>query len=98
MGVKALLCCPAIPVTEAVLITWTIAPRGQPPYRIFSKVETNETNETNCTDRRITWASTPDQYSDLLIDAVAVDHDGLYSFDIETLKGNFQEKHDLQGK
>ena len=85
-------------MTKAVLITWLIAPRGQPPYRIFSKEETKETNETNCTDRKITWAFKPDQYPDLLIDAVALNPDGLYSFDIATLKGNFQEKHDLQGK
>ncbi|KAM7322061.1 hypothetical protein ACRRTK_018902 [Alexandromys fortis] len=96
MGAKALLCCHALPMTRAGLITWLIALRGQPPYRIFSKVETKETNETNCTDRKITWAFKPDQYPDFLIDAVALNPDGLYSFDITTLKGNFQEKHDLQ--
>lgn len=96
MGAKALLCCPAIPNMKAVLITWVIAPRGQPPCRISNRVDTKETNDTNCTDRRITWTFTPDQSPALQIDAVALDHDGLYSCDIATPMGNFQEKHNLR--
>ncbi|XP_041911749.1 cell surface glycoprotein CD200 receptor 5-like, partial [Arvicola amphibius] len=95
MGAKALLCCPAISMTEAVLISWVIAPRGQPPCRISYRVNTKN-NEANCTDRRITWASTPDQSPDILIDAVALDHDGLYSCEIITPSGNIQKSHDLQ--
>ncbi|XP_075808088.1 cell surface glycoprotein CD200 receptor 2-like [Microtus pennsylvanicus] len=94
MGEKALLHCPAFPMTETVLITWVIVPRGQPPCRIIYIAET-KINETNCTDKRITWASTPDQSPDLQINAAAVDHDGLYSCDILTPQGNFQESHDL---
>ncbi|XP_041911748.1 cell surface glycoprotein CD200 receptor 2-like [Arvicola amphibius] len=96
MGAKALLCCPALPVTEALFITWVIAPRGQSPCRISYRVETKETNETNCTDRRITWAFTPEQSPERQINAVALDHDGLYSCEIATPMGNFQRTHDLQ--
>ncbi|CAO2631871.1 Cell surface glycoprotein CD200 receptor 2 [Lemmus lemmus] len=96
MGARALLCGPALPMTEAVLITWVIAPRGQPPCRIFYRAETKDIKETNCTDRRITWASTPDQSPDLLINAVALDHEGLYSCDIATGEGNFLRRLDIQ--
>ncbi|XP_041528643.1 cell surface glycoprotein CD200 receptor 5-like [Microtus oregoni] len=95
MGAKALLCCPAIPKTKAVLIMWVIASRGQPPCRILYRAEIKEIDETNCTDRRIIWASTPDQSPDLQINAVALSHDGLYSCDIATLQGNFLRRHDL---
>ncbi|KAL6038577.1 hypothetical protein STEG23_023236, partial [Scotinomys teguina] len=96
MGTKALLCCPRIPLTKAVTITWEIAPRDQPHCRIAYRVETKETSETNCTDKRITWASTPDQSPDLQISEVALDHDGSYSCGIPTPNGHFQERHDLQ--
>ena len=96
MGAKALLCCPAIPETKAVLITWVIALRGQPPCIISYRVDTKEINETNCMDRRITWVSTSDQSPELQINAVALDHDGFHSCEIVTPKGNFQERHDLQ--
>lgn len=96
VGTMALLCCPALPMTKPLLITWIIALRGQPPCRISYRVETKEINETNCTDRRITWVFTPDHYPDLQINAVALDHDGLYSCDIATPKGNFLRRHDLQ--
>ncbi|XP_036060007.1 cell surface glycoprotein CD200 receptor 2-like [Onychomys torridus] len=96
MGTKALLCCPAIPLMKALLITWEIAPRDQPPCRISYRAETRETNKTNCTDRRITWASTPDQSPDLQINAVALDHDGNYSCVMTTSSGNFLDRHDLQ--
>ncbi|XP_041529141.1 cell surface glycoprotein CD200 receptor 2-like [Microtus oregoni] len=96
MGAKALLGCPAIPMTKTVLIAWVIAPRGQPPCRILYIAEIKEIDETNCTDKRITWASTPDQSPDLQINAVALGHDGLYSCEIATLQGNFLRRHDLQ--
>ncbi|XP_052596754.1 cell surface glycoprotein CD200 receptor 1 isoform X2 [Peromyscus californicus insignis] len=96
MGTKALLCCPDVSLTKAVLITWEIILRNQPSCRISYRVETKETNETNCTDRRITWDSTPDQSPDLQISAVALDHDGHYSCQIATSDGHFQERRDLQ--
>ncbi|XP_051006397.1 cell surface glycoprotein CD200 receptor 5-like [Acomys russatus] len=96
MGTKALLCCPAIPLTKAILITWTIAPRGQPSSRIAYKVDTKETHETNCTDKRITWASTPDQNSDLQINEVALEHDGYYSCEIGATEMNLLERYDLK--
>lgn len=96
IGTKARLCCPDIPLTKAVLITWEIILRDQLSCRISYRVETKETNETNCTDRRITWASTPDQNPDLQISAVALDHDGHYLCIIATPNGNFQKRHDLQ--
>ncbi|XP_013207308.1 cell surface glycoprotein CD200 receptor 2 [Microtus ochrogaster] len=95
-GAKALLCCPALPKTETVLIIWVIAPRGQPPCRIIYRAETMETNETNCTDKRLTWVFTPDQSPVLQINAVTLDLEGLYSCEIATAKGNFLRRHDLQ--
>ncbi|XP_037065913.1 cell surface glycoprotein CD200 receptor 2-like isoform X1 [Peromyscus leucopus] len=96
MGTKTLLLCPPVPPTKAVVITWVITLRGQPPCKISYRVETKETSETNCTDRRITWASTPDQSPDLQINAVALNHDGHYSCEIETPGGNSYERWDLQ--
>ncbi|CAO2631869.1 Cell surface glycoprotein CD200 receptor 2 [Lemmus lemmus] len=96
MGINALLCCPAIPMTEAVLIAWDITPRGKPACKIAYREETKEITETNCTDRRFTWAFTPDQSPDLLINAVALHHGGLYLCDIATPKGNFRRRYDLQ--
>ncbi|XP_050004965.1 cell surface glycoprotein CD200 receptor 2-like isoform X2 [Alexandromys fortis] len=95
MGANAVLCCPALPMTKALYVSWVIAPRGQPPCRISYRVDTKEINETNCMGRRITWASTPDQRPDLQIDAVALGHEGLYSCEIATLQGNFLRRHDL---
>ncbi|XP_037065635.1 cell surface glycoprotein CD200 receptor 2-like [Peromyscus leucopus] len=96
MGTKALFGCPPVPLSKVILITWVIIPRGQPPCIISFKVETKETNETNCVDRRITWASTPDQSPDLQISAVTLDHDGHYSCQITTSDGNFYARWDLQ--
>ncbi|XP_040606707.1 cell surface glycoprotein CD200 receptor 5-like isoform X2 [Mesocricetus auratus] len=96
MGTKALLCCTPISWTKVVLITWKIALRGQPPCTISYKVETNETSKINCTDRRITWASTPDQSPDLQINTVALGHDGYYSCEVVSSEGHFQMRHDLQ--
>ncbi|XP_051005938.1 cell surface glycoprotein CD200 receptor 1 [Acomys russatus] len=96
MGEKALLCCPAIPLTEAILIIWTITLRGLPSCRITYKVDTKETNKTNCTDRRVICASISDQSPNLQISAVALEHDGYYSCEIVTPQGNFLGGYDLQ--
>ncbi|KAK7821227.1 hypothetical protein U0070_000173, partial [Myodes glareolus] len=88
--------CPAIPETKAVLIACVIALRGQPPCIISYRVDTKEINETSCMNRRITWVSTPDQSPELQINAVALDHDGLYSCEVVTPQGNFLRRHDLQ--
>ncbi|XP_042114856.1 cell surface glycoprotein CD200 receptor 5-like [Peromyscus maniculatus bairdii] len=90
MGTKARLCCHDIPLTKAVLITWEIILRDQLSCIIAYRVE------TNCTDRRITLASTPDQSPVLQINPVALDHDGHYSCKIATSDGHFQMRHDLQ--
>ncbi|KAK7821231.1 hypothetical protein U0070_000177, partial [Myodes glareolus] len=96
MGTKALLSCPAVPLAKAVLITWLLTPRGQPSCRISYTLETKETSKIGCTDRRITWASTPEQSPDVQISAVALSHDGYYSCQITTPDGDFQEGYDLQ--
>nr|XP_048278829.1 cell surface glycoprotein CD200 receptor 2-like isoform X2 [Myodes glareolus] len=96
MGTKSLLSCPAVPLAKAVLITWLLTPRGQPSCRISYTLETKETSKIGCTDRRITWASTPEQSPDLQISAVALSHDGYYSCQITTPDGDFQEGYDLQ--
>ncbi|XP_031215924.1 cell surface glycoprotein CD200 receptor 2-like [Mastomys coucha] len=96
MGTKALLCCPSIPPKKALLITWTIIPRGQPSCIISYKVDIMETNETNCLGRNITWVFTPDLSPDLQISAVALQHEGNYSCEIATPEGNFQKAYDLQ--
>lgn len=96
MGPKVLLSCPPVPLTKAVVITWVITPRGGPVCIIAYKADTNETREHNCTDRRITWASTPDVSPDLQITAVALEHVGYYSCQIAVADGFFQKGHDLQ--
>ncbi|XP_052013786.1 cell surface glycoprotein CD200 receptor 2-like isoform X2 [Apodemus sylvaticus] len=96
MGTKALLFCPSIPLTKAILITWIIIPRGQPSCVIAYKVDTRDINETSCSNRSITWASTPDLSPDLQISAVSLQHEGQYSCDLVTPEGNFEKVYDLQ--
>ncbi|XP_032755539.1 cell surface glycoprotein CD200 receptor 2 [Rattus rattus] len=96
MGKKGLLCCPSSPLTKAVLITWIITLRGQPPCIIAYKADTRETHESNCSDRSITWAFTSDLSPNLQISAVALQHEGHYLCDIVVPDGNFQNIYDLQ--
>lgn len=96
MGTKVLLCCPSVSLTKAIVITWVITLRGQPSCIISYKVDTMETNETNCWDRSITWAPTPDIPRNLQISAVALQHDGHYSCEIALPDGHFQNIYDLQ--
>lgn len=54
------------------------------------------TKDTDCTDKRITWAFRPDQNSNLLIDPVAITHDGYYRCLKVTPDGNFHRGYNLQ--
>ncbi|XP_074188028.1 cell surface glycoprotein CD200 receptor 1 isoform X2 [Rhinolophus sinicus] len=58
--------------------------------------DNNVTKETNCTDKRITWALRPDQNSSLQIDPVAITHDGYYRCLKVTPDGNFHRGYNLQ--
>ncbi|XP_055481220.1 cell surface glycoprotein CD200 receptor 2-like [Psammomys obesus] len=96
MGKKVLLSCPPVTLTKALVITWVITPRGGPVCIIAYKADTKETRENNCTDRRITWASTPDLSPDLQITTVALEHAGYYSCEIAASECYCQKGHDLQ--
>lgn len=96
MGTTALLCCPSIPLTKVILITWIITLRGQPSCIIAYKADTRETHESNCSDGSITWASTPDLAPDLQISAVALQHEGRYLCEIAVPEGHFQNIYDFQ--
>lgn len=96
MGTKVLLCCPSVSLTKAILITWVITLRGQPSCIISYKADTMETYETNCLDRSITWAPTPDLPLNLQISTVALQHDGYYSCGIALPEAYFQNIYDLQ--
>ncbi|XP_021065540.1 cell surface glycoprotein CD200 receptor 2-like isoform X2 [Mus pahari] len=96
MGTKAMLCCPSIPLTKVIYILWIIIVRCQPSCIIAYKVETKETDETNCSGRGITWASSPDLRPDLQLSAVALQHEGNYSCEIAAPDGNFHKAYNLQ--
>ncbi|XP_070948526.1 cell surface glycoprotein CD200 receptor 2 isoform X2 [Macaca nemestrina] len=96
MARNAVLCCPPIAFRNLIIITWEIILRSQPSCTKSYRKETNETKETNCTDERITWVSTPDQNSDLQIRPVAITHDGYYRCIMTTPDGNFHRGYHLQ--
>lgn len=96
MDTNAVLCCPRIEFRNLIVITWEIIIRGQPSCTKSYRKERNETKETNCTDERITWVSTPDQNSDLQIHPVAITHDGYYRCIMATPDGNFHRGYHLQ--
>nr|XP_005548211.1 PREDICTED: cell surface glycoprotein CD200 receptor 2 isoform X2 [Macaca fascicularis] len=96
MDTNAMLCCPPIEFRNLIVIVWEIIIRGQPSCTKAYRKETNETKETNCTDERITWVSTPDQNSDLQIHPVAITHDGYYRCIMATPDGNFHRGYHLQ--
>ncbi|XP_040836843.1 cell surface glycoprotein CD200 receptor 2-like [Ochotona curzoniae] len=96
MGAKAVLCCPASPLTNVLVITWKITLRHRPTCTMSYKNETNETTTTNCADERITWASRPDQDPTLQIDPVALSHDGNYSCQMATVVGYLEHTYHLQ--
>ncbi|XP_068824536.1 cell surface glycoprotein CD200 receptor 1-like [Capricornis sumatraensis] len=92
---KAVLTCPPV-LWLSVLVTWEIVLRDKPPcFRAYRR-DTNQTTGGNCTDKRITWASGPDENPVLQIDPVATTHDGNYTCQIATSNGNFQHEYHLQ--
>lgn len=91
---KVVLSCQQIP--KSVLVTWEIHLRDKPVCTIAYRSDNNVTKETNCTDKRITWALRPDQNSSLQIDPVAITHDGYYRCLKVTPDGNFHRGYNLQ--
>ncbi|XP_008589288.1 PREDICTED: cell surface glycoprotein CD200 receptor 1-like [Galeopterus variegatus] len=96
MDTKAVLCCPLIPLTNMTLVTWEIILEDKPACKLSYRRDTNETRETNCTDKRITWAFRPDQNPDLQIDPVAITHEGYYECIMAASDGNFHRRYHLQ--
>ena len=92
---KAVLTCPPVQ-WPSVLVTWEIVLRDKPPCVRAYRRDTNQTTGGNCTDKRITWASGPDENPALQIDPVAITHDGNYTCQIATSDGNFQHEYHLQ--
>uniref|UniRef100_A0AC11AKM7 Uncharacterized protein n=1 Tax=Ovis aries TaxID=9940 RepID=A0AC11AKM7_SHEEP len=92
---KAVLTCPPVQ-WPSVLVTWEIVLRDkQLCFRAYRR-DTNQTTGGNCTDKRITWASGPDENPALQIGPVAITHDGNYTCQIATSNGNFQHEYHLQ--
>ncbi|XP_006895424.1 PREDICTED: cell surface glycoprotein CD200 receptor 1-like [Elephantulus edwardii] len=92
---KAVLSCPVVSLENVIVVTWKILFRDNSNCTKAHSKEKNE-NMDNCTDKRITWLSTPDQKPALQIDPVAIVHDGLYSCEISSPDGHFQHDYDLQ--
>ncbi|XP_044110991.1 cell surface glycoprotein CD200 receptor 1-like [Neovison vison] len=92
---KAVLLCPPDNPT-ALVVTWTISPRDQPPCTRAHRRDNNETSERNCTDERISWESRPDQNPALQIDPVAITHDGCYRCEVAAADGLFGHTYYLQ--
>uniref|UniRef100_A0A8C7B499 Ig-like domain-containing protein n=1 Tax=Neovison vison TaxID=452646 RepID=A0A8C7B499_NEOVI len=92
---KAVLPCPPDTPT-ALVVTWTISPRDQPPCTRAHRRDNNETSERNCTDARISWESRPDQNPALQIDPVAITHDGCYRCEVAAADGLFGHTYYLR--
>nr|XP_012642941.2 cell surface glycoprotein CD200 receptor 2 [Microcebus murinus] len=92
---SAVLHCPRT-LTRAVLTRWEIILRDKPSCTKAYRSDTNEIQDTNCTDDRITWASIPSQNPDLHIAPVAITHDGNYRCVTVTADGNFNHEYHLQ--
>nr|KAF6377481.1 CD200 receptor 1 [Myotis myotis] len=93
---KTVLSCPSILLRNVVITTWEIFLRDKPPCIRAYRRDTNETTETNCTDKRMTWPDRPDQIPALQIDPVAITHEGHYRCTVATPDGNFQHVYQLQ--
>ncbi|XP_077651655.1 cell surface glycoprotein CD200 receptor 1-like [Urocitellus parryii] len=96
MGTKVVLYCPCIPLTRVLITTWQIRFRNKPSCKIAHNRETNQTIKTSCVDRRITWASRPDQSPHLQIYATAITHDGYFRCQMAAYHGNFRRGYHLQ--
>ncbi|XP_055275441.1 cell surface glycoprotein CD200 receptor 1-like [Moschus berezovskii] len=93
---KALLTCPPVLWPSVLVVTWEIVLRDKPPcFRAYRR-DTNQTKRRNCTDKRITWASRPDENPALQVDPVAITHDGNYTCQIVTSDANFHHEYHLQ--
>ncbi|XP_036300994.2 cell surface glycoprotein CD200 receptor 1 [Pipistrellus kuhlii] len=93
---KANLSCPPIVLTNLLLTTWEITLGDKPLCIRFHRRDTNETIETNCTDKRMTWPDRPDKIPALQIDPVAITHEGYYRCEVVTTDGNFQYNYHLR--
>lgn len=93
---KAVLTCPPVLWPSVLVVTWEIVLRDKPPCFGAYRRDTNQTTRGNCTDKRITWASRPDENPALQVDPVAITHDGNYTCQIVTSDGNFHHEYHLQ--
>ncbi|XP_024850138.1 cell surface glycoprotein CD200 receptor 2 isoform X1 [Bos taurus] len=93
---KAVLTCPPVLWPSVLVVTWEIVLRDKPPCFGAYRRDTNQTTRGNCTDKRITWASRPDENPALQVDPVAITHDGNYTCQIITSDGNFYHEYHLQ--
>ncbi|XP_049732155.1 cell surface glycoprotein CD200 receptor 1 isoform X4 [Elephas maximus indicus] len=96
VGTKAMLTCCPVPLETLIGITWKIIFRDNTSCTKAYREDKNATMETNCTDKRITWASRANQNFSLHIDPVAVTHDGYYMCKMATSNGNFHHGYHLQ--
>ncbi|KAB0373868.1 hypothetical protein FD755_014124, partial [Muntiacus reevesi] len=93
---KAVLPCPPALWISVLLATWEIVLRDKPPCFTAFRHDTNQTIGGNCTDKKITWASRPDENLALQIDPVVITRDGNYTYQIVTSDGNFHQEYHLQ--
>lgn len=91
---KVVLSCPAVPSSCVILATWLIDVGGKSTCTLAYNGDHCKSN--NCTDNRISWASSPDQNPALQIDPVALSHEGTYICEIVTQGGNFHHAYGLQ--
>ncbi|XP_043849430.1 cell surface glycoprotein CD200 receptor 1-like [Dromiciops gliroides] len=92
---KAVFSCYTYPMKNLIMAMWKILPRDKIPCIMTYRSDKNETKETNCSDKRITWESRPDQNLALQIDSVKTEDDGYYECVIATSDGIFQSGHHL---
>ncbi|XP_004706540.2 cell surface glycoprotein CD200 receptor 1 [Echinops telfairi] len=77
--------------------TWKIVLRDSASCVRAYRRPGNETKETSCTVKGITWVSSPSQpLAALQIDPVTIMHDGSYTCEIATPGGNFHCHYDLR--
>ncbi|XP_006074080.2 cell surface glycoprotein CD200 receptor 1 [Bubalus bubalis] len=96
VATKAVLTCPPVLWTSVLVVTWEMVLRGKPPCFRAYRCDTNQTTRGNCTDKRITWASRPDENPALQVDPVTITHDGNYTCQIVTSDGVFHHEYHLQ--